>query len=142
MEGIRSGLARTQVALIIVLIVVAGGVGAYSLLTQGSNDNIVHLSITETDAANQIDSFVPQNVTVKMGTTVNFAVFDGDDEIRVMTIAALNVNVTIDAGTTQRFSFTPDKVGTFTMFSPKTVPSAVSNGRPGSPVTGYLIVIP
>jgi len=146
MEMIRLGLARMQVALILVVIVVAAGVGAYALSTQGSSggsgSQTVQMKITETDPVNQIDSFVPQNVSVKQGTSVTLAVQNGDDEIRVMTIAALNVNFTIDAGTTQRVTFSADKIGTFTMYSPKTVPSAASVGKPGSPVTGYLTVTP
>ncbi len=146
MGHIRLGLARVQVALIIVVIVVAAGVGAYVFSTQGSNggpaSKTIQMKITETDPVNQIDSFVPQNVTVKQGTSVTLAVQNGDDEIRVMTIAAFNLNFTIDAGTTQRATFTADKSGTFTMYSPKTVPSAASVGKPGSPCTGYLTVTP
>jgi heme/copper-type cytochrome/quinol oxidase subunit 2 len=142
MEKTRLGLARMQVALIIVVIVVAAGVGAYALSTQGSNSNEVPLQITETDPVNQIDNFVPQNVTVKVGTPVSFAVFNGDDEDRVFTITAFNFNITIPAHTTFRAPFTATTTGTFTMYSPQTKPSAVSAGKPGSPCTGYLTVTP
>jgi plastocyanin len=144
MKGARYGLARMQVALIIVVLVVAAGAGAYALLMQGSNgasgSQEIRLKITETDPVNQIDSFVPANITVKQGTTVTFAVQNGDDEIRVMTVAGYNLNFTILAGTTQRVTFLADQTGTFKMFSPQTVPSAASVGKPGSPVTGYLTV--
>ncbi len=129
-----------QVVVIIVVLVVAAGVGAYALLGQGSSSNEVRLSIAETNPVNQTDAFQPQNVTVKMGSPVTFAIQNGDDENRIFTIAAFNLNVTITPGTTERTTFTPDKTGTFVMFSPQTVPSAVSQGKPGSPCTGYLIV--
>jgi heme/copper-type cytochrome/quinol oxidase subunit 2 len=134
-----------QVALIIVVIVVAAGVGAYALSTQGSqgsNANEISISITETDPVNQIDNFVPQNVTIKEGASIAFAVQNGDDEDRVFTITAFNFNITIPAHTTSRGTFTPDKTGTFTMFSPQTKPSAVSQGKPGSACTGYVTVTP
>jgi hypothetical protein len=115
-------------------------VGAYALITQGSSGNEARISITETDAVNQIDNFIPQNITAKQGTPLSFVVFNGDDEVRLFTIAAFNFNMTIDPHTTQRSTMTPDRTGTFVMFSPQTKPSAASNGKPGSPVTGYLAV--
>ena len=140
MEKARSGLARMQVALIIVVLVVAAGVGAYALSTQGSNSTEVRIAITETDPVNQIDEFVPQNATVKMGVPVSFVVQNGDDENRIFTISSFNFNSTILPGTSQRGTFTPDQTGTFKMYSPQTLPSAASVGKPGSPCTGSLTV--
>jgi hypothetical protein len=140
MKKASHGLARMQVALIIVVLVAAAGVGAYALTTQGSNANEARVSITETDAVNQIDNFIPQNVTAKQGMPMTFVIFNGDDEVRLFTVAAFNFNMTIDPHTTQRGTMTPDRSGTFVMFSPQTKPSAASNGKPGSPVTGYLTV--
>ncbi len=144
-EG-RSALARMQVALIILLVVVAAGVGAYVLSTQGSGGGSgsqeIQIKIEETNPVNQTDEFLPQNVTAKQGSPVTLVVQNGDDEVRVMTIASFNVNFTIDAGTTQRFTFTPNQAGTFKMYSPQTAPSAVSAGKPGSPCTGYMTVTP
>jgi heme/copper-type cytochrome/quinol oxidase subunit 2 len=140
MKETRNALARMQVALIIIVLVVAAGVGVYALSTQGSSSNEVHLKIIETDPVNQVDNFVPQNFTVKEGASVTFVVQNGDDENRVFTIAAFNFNMTILPGTTTRAAFTPDKTGTFTMYSPQTLPSAASHGKPGTPCTGYLTV--
>jgi hypothetical protein len=143
--GTKRAIARMTAAILVVVIVVAAGVGAYYLSTQASSGNSqeVTMNIVETDPANQIDSFVPQNATVKHGASVTLAVRDGDDEDRVVTIVDFSVNFTIQAGTTARSpSFTADKVGTFAVYSPKTVPSAASHGKPGSPVTGYLTVTP
>ena len=144
MKQVRLGLARMQVVLIIVLLVVVVGAGAYVLLKPGSGvgSQEIPIAIIETDPVNQIDNFSPQNVTVKVGTTVTFAVQDGDDEDRVFTISSLNFNMTIPAHTTARGTVTVDKTGTFTMYSPQTKPSAVSAGKPGSPCTGYLTVTP
>ena len=138
----RLALARLQVAIMIAVIVVAAGAGTYALLNQKPTtvSNDVAISITETDPANQIDNFVPQNATVKAGAPVTFAVQNSDDEDRVFTIDAFNFNITLQPHTTQRGTFTPDKAGTFTMFSPQTKPSAASAGKPGSPCTGYLTV--
>jgi hypothetical protein len=143
--GTRRGIAKTQAVLLLVVIAVAAGAGAYYLSTQGTTGNSqdITMNVVETDPARQIDSLVPQNVSVKQGTVVTLAVYDGDDEDRVVSIVAFNVNFTIQAGTTARSPpFTADKVGTFVVFSPQTKPSAASNGKPGSPVTGYLTVIP
>jgi heme/copper-type cytochrome/quinol oxidase subunit 2 len=144
LKAVRCGLARAQGALIIVVLAVAAGAGAYAVSTQGSNTNSneIRLSITETDPVNQVDNFVPQNVTVKAGTPVTFAVQNGDDEDRVFTVAGFGFNFTIPAHTTVRSVLTPDKAGTFTMYSPQTKPSAVSGGKPGSACTGYLTVTP
>ncbi len=142
MRHAKLGLARMQVALIIVVLVVAAGVGAYVLSNQSSSGNSIHLSIRESDPVNQVDIFDPQNVTVKQGTAVTFTVQNGDDEQRIFTIAAFNFNITIGAATTQSGTFTADKTGTFTMYSPQTLPSAASVGKPGSPCTGYLTVTP
>jgi hypothetical protein len=143
MRDAKVGLARMQAAVIVVVLVVAAGVGAYALLNQGSSSgNSIHLSITETDPVNQIDNFVPQNVTVKQGNVITFSVQNGDDEDRIFTISTFNFNITIAAHTTQIASFTPDKTGTFTMYSPQTKPSSVSAGKPGSACTGYITVTP
>lgn len=140
MREARHGLARMQAVLIVVVIVIAGVVGVYALSMQGSNSTNVSIAITETDPVNQVDEFVPANVTVKEGTPVTFAVQNGDDENRIFTISTFNFNITILPGTTQRGTFTPDKTGTFKMFSPQTLPSAASVGKPGTPCTGYLTV--
>jgi heme/copper-type cytochrome/quinol oxidase subunit 2 len=136
------GLARLQVALIIIVLAVSAGVGAYALTMQGSSGNEVQLQIIETDPANQIDSFIPPNVTAKQGTPLTFVVHNGDDEDRLFTIAAFNFNMTISPHTALRGTFTPDRTGTFVMYSPQTKPSAASNGKPGTPCTGYLTVTP
>ncbi len=142
MKEARYALARTQVVLIIIVLVVAAGVGAYALSMQASGGNEIHVSITETDPVNQIDSFQPQNSSVKQGTPVNIVVFNGDDENRTLTIVAFNFSMLILPGQTTRAVFTPDKAGTFVIYSPQTLPSAASHGKPGSPCTGYLTVTP
>jgi len=124
----------------VLAIVVAAGAGGYFLSQSQSGSGPVDLSIVETDPVNQIDSFSPANVTVTHGTDVTFAIQNGDDETRVFQISAFNVNQTIISGQTVRFSFTVGQAGTFKMFSPQTLPSAASNGKPGSAITGYLIV--
>ncbi len=138
MRSVKHGISRLQAVVVVVVIVVAAGVGSYALLSPPSGEK--HLSITEIDPVNQIDSFVPQNFTVKQGAQVSFVVFNGDDENRTLTITAFNFTMIIPPGQTTRSSFTPDRVGTFTIYSPQTLPSAASQGKPGSPCTGYLTV--
>ena len=98
------------------------------------------IAIVETDPVNQVDQFSPMNVTVSHGTTVTLAIQNTDDETRVFEISALNVNATIVSGQTTRVTFTVAGAGTYKMFSPQTAPSALSNGKPGAAVTGYIIV--
>lgn len=132
---------RTTAAIIVVILVVAAGVGVYVLSTQssGAAGTELHLSITETDPVNQIDAIIPQNLTAKQGS-VTLVVLNGDDENRTLTIAAFNFTMFIPPHQTVRSSFTADKTGTFVMFSPQTKPSAASNGKPGSPASGNLAV--
>jgi hypothetical protein len=134
----RAAITRMQGVMAVLVIVVAAGAGGYFLSQSGSG--LVALTIVETDPVHQIDSFSPANLTVTHDTTITFAVQNGDDETRVFQISAFNVNQTIVSGQTVRFSFSVGQAGTYKMFSPQTAPSAASNGKPGSAITGYLIV--
>jgi len=142
MKKARHGLTRLQAALLVTVLAVSAGGGAYAVMTLGSQGNDVQIQITETDPANQVDSFVPQNVTVKQGLPVAIVVHNGDDENRVFTISGFNFNLTISPHTAQRGTFTPNATGTFLMYSPQTKPSAASHGKPGTACTGYLTVTP
>jgi hypothetical protein len=136
----RRAIARTQGIIAIVLLLVAAAAGAY-LLSSGvfkSGSGAIDLSIVESDPVNQIDSFVPENITASHGTTITVAVQNGDDEARNFEIAAFNVNQTISSGATMRITFTVGQAGVYPMFLPATPPF---NGFKASPsITGYLIV--
>lgn len=137
----RRAVSKAQGLIIIIALIVAGGGGAYFLSGHSqSGGGTIDLSIVETNPVEQIDSFNPANITVTHDTTVNLAIQNGDDETRVLEISAFNVNETIISGETVRISFTVGAPGVFKMYSPQTPPSAASNGKPGSPITGYVIV--
>jgi len=138
----RKAITRVQGIIAILVILVAAGAGVY-FLSPGQSQLIsgpIDLSIVETDPVNQIDSFVPANVTVSHGATVTLAIQNNDDETRIFQIGAFNVTQSIVSGQTGRVTFTVGEAGVFKMYSPQTAPSAASNGKPGSQITGYLIV--
>jgi plastocyanin len=136
----RAAITRMMAIIVVLVIVVAAGAGAYflSLGKSQSGSGPIDLVIVESDPVNQLDSFNPTTITVSHGTTVTFAVQNGDDEARTFEISAFNVNQTIDSGATNRITFTVGQPGNYTMFLPATPPF---NGYRASPsVTGYLIV--
>ncbi len=138
----RGAITKMQGIVAILALVVVAGAGVYFLSSGGSQlvSGPVDLSIVETDPVNQIDSFVPANVTASHGTTITLAIQNNDDETRVFQISALNVTSTIVSGQTERVTFSVGAAGVYKMYSPQTAPSAASNGKPGSQITGYLIV--
>jgi plastocyanin len=136
----RVAVTQMQAIIAVVVIVVAVGAGAYFLSAgkSGSGSGPIDISIVESDPVNQVDSFNPENVTLMHGTTVTFAVQNGDDESRNFEIAAFNVNQTIVSGATNRITFNVGAPGVYPMFLPATPPF---NGYKASPsVTGYVIV--
>jgi plastocyanin len=138
----RAAITRTLAIIVALVILAAAGAGVYFLGSgqSQSGSKLIDMSIVETDPVNQIDSFNPGNITATHGTTVTIAIQNGDDETRMFQIGAFNVNQTVVSGQTIRVSFTVGQAGTFKIFSPQTAPSAASNGRPGSAITGYLTV--
>lgn len=134
-------ITRIQAALAVVIVVMGLAGSAYFLSSgQGGGGSVIDMSIVETDPVNQIDAFNPANITVTHGTTVTLAIQNGDDETRLVQISAFNINQTIVSGETGRVTFAVGDAGVFKIYSPHTSPSAVSNGKPGSEITGYLIV--
>jgi len=134
----RAAIARTQGIIAVVVIVVAVGAGGYFLSLKGSNSGPVDLSIVETDPVNQVDNFNPENITLTHGTTVTFAIQNGDDEARTFEITAFNVNQTISSGATNRITFTVGAPGVYTMYLPPEPPFGPFRASPA--VTGYVIV--
>jgi hypothetical protein len=136
----RPAIGRTVAAAMIVVILGAVGAGEYALSLGSGSTNEVDLAIIEDDPVHQIDHFYPDKIYVPFGENVTFAIQNGDDETRVLTLAQFNVNVTMVPGTAQRVTFQANKLGTFTFISPKTPPSAISQGRPGPCLEGFFIV--
>jgi len=100
----------------------------------------IDLQIIEDDPVQQIQHFYPGNMTVSLNQSVSLAIRNGDDEPRTFVIKDFNVNVTMGPGTTGRVMFLASKVGAFVFYSPPSVPSPVSQGRPGKYIQGNLIV--
>jgi len=141
MSGQRKALSTMKGVIVVALVLVAAGGGIYfTNMNQTGAGKTIDLSIVEADPVNQIDAFSPANITLSHGTTVTLAIQNGDDETRYFQIYDLSINQTIISGQTQRVTFTVGAPGTYKMYSPQTLPSAVSNGRPGSAITGYLVV--
>ena len=83
----------------------------------------------ESDPVNQVDTFNPENITLTHGTTVTFAVQNGDDEARTFEIAAFNVNQTIASGATNRITFTVGPPGVYTMYLPPAAAAMQATGQ-------------
>jgi plastocyanin len=134
----RAAITRMQGIIAVVVIVVAVGAGGYFLSMGQSGSGPIDVAIVESDPVNQVDAFNPQNITLTHGTTVTFAIQNGDDEARTFEITAFNVNQTIASGATNRVTFTVGPVGNYTMYLP---PEPPINGFRASPgVTGYIRV--
>lgn len=128
------------IILVLVIVVAAGGVGAYFLTKGGSSSGpqLIDLVLVESNPVTQSDSFNPENVTIVHDTTVTLAIQNGDDEARTFEISAFNVNQTIGSGDTDRITFTVGGPGTFPIYVP---PAPAYQGFKASPsVTGYIIV--
>ena len=141
-----AGIARRRGVILLIVFGIAAGAGLY-LFGPARNQNggqqrgsiQFQISIQETDPINQIDSFVPQNVSATQGASVTFVIHNGDDEPRVFTLGAFGVNQTISPGTTARFTFMADKVGTFQFSSIATI---VLFNKTALTLVGYLTVAP
>jgi heme/copper-type cytochrome/quinol oxidase subunit 2 len=137
------GLSRTLMVLLVIVVVAIAAAGVYLYTRQpggsGPGSSEIQISIKETDPVNQIDSFVPQNVTATQGTSLTFVVQNGDDEPRVFSLPAFAVNQTISAGTTSRISFSASQAGTFKFTSYATI---VLFNKTAPILTGYLTVTP
>jgi len=131
------------VGIAILLVVVAVGAGVYlfssSPNSAQSSSVEIRVDIMETDPVNQIDSFIPLNITVSQGKTVTLAVHNGDDEPRQFLFGTFDINASVGAGTTSRFTFLATKVGTFEFTSYAT---KVLYGKVSPTLTGYLKVVP
>jgi hypothetical protein len=140
----RPAISRTVMIALVAVLAIAGAAGVFILGSGGSNSSSVSVDvqIIEDDPVLQHQHFYPDNFTVRLGQNVNLAVRNGDDEPRTFTINDFNVNETMGPGTTGRVSFLANRTGTFTFFSPPSVPSPVSQGRPGQYIQGNVIVTP
>jgi Cupredoxin-like domain len=126
---------------LVVVLVLALAAGEYFLSKPNSNAPVeVDIQIIEDDPVLQIQHFYPDNVTMKLNQNVTLAVRNGDDEPRTFALKDFNVNVTMSAGTTGRVTFQVNKVGSFLFYSPPSIPSPVSQGRPGMYIQGNFTV--
>lgn len=112
--------------------------GSGSATTSAPKSVTIDLSLIESDPVNQVDALSPANITVAHGTTVTLAIQNGDDEARTFEISALNVNVTISSGATNRVTFTAGQAGVYKLYVPPEPPYPGFKASPS--VTGYVIV--
>jgi hypothetical protein len=137
----NSAISRMASVGIVVVLVLAAAAGVYFLSKPNTNGPVeVDIQIIEDDPVLQIQHFYPDNVTLTLNQNVTLAVRNGDDEPRTFVLKDFNVNLTMSAGTTARASFQVGKTGTFLFYSPPSVPSPVSQGRPGMYIQGNLKV--
>jgi heme/copper-type cytochrome/quinol oxidase subunit 2 len=125
---------------LILAVVVVAAIGEYALSPGGSGSGAVQVqwSLVESDPVNQVDAFVPMNITVPHDSTVALAIQNEDDQSRTFEISAFNVTATIQAGATDRMTFTVGGPGTFVVFVPGKPPFEGFKASPA--VTGYIIV--
>jgi len=147
----RPAMSRMVVGGLVVAVLVAAAAGFFYLGSgkpgQNSGTGVpstvaVDVQIIEDDPVLQIQHFYPGNFTVTLGQNVSLAVRNGDDEPRTFVLSAFGVNFTMSAGSAGRATFHAGKVGTFIYFSPPSIPSPVSQGRPGKYIQGNVIVTP
>jgi hypothetical protein len=142
-----TALARERAIALVVIVALVVGAGVYFLSSSQApsttqNNNVeIQIVIKETDPVNQIDNFVPANVTARLSQNVTIAVQNGDDEPRLFVLLTFGVNETIAAGTTGRVTFLASEAGTF-KFTSTGGASSVSNGKPAQTLIGYLTVTP
>jgi hypothetical protein len=134
-------ISRTVSIGVVVVLVLAAAAGVYLLSKPNPNAPIeVDIQIIEDDPVLQIQHFYPDNFTLALNQNVTLAVRNGDDEPRTFVVKDFNVNVTMSAGTTGRVTFQVTKAGAHVFYSPPSIPSPVSKGRPGMYIQGNFTV--
>lgn len=142
-------MSRMVMAGLVVVVLVAAAAGVLVLGSGNSSTNsssggpspkTVDIQIIEDDPVLQIQHFYPSNFTAKLGQNVTLAIRNGDDEPRTFVLKDLKLNETMSAGTTGRLTFQASKAGTFVFYSPPSIPSPVSQGRPGMYIQGNFTV--
>ncbi len=137
----RSAITRTVWIVVVLVVLVVAGAGAYFVTSgkPGSGPSIIDITIVESNPVTQADSFDPVNITVTHGTAYTLAVLNNDDEPRTFEISALNINQTIGSDDTIRISLTVPQTGVYKMFVPSTPPSVINGPRASPAITGYII---
>jgi Cupredoxin-like domain len=126
---------------LVVVLVLALVAGEYFLAKPNPNAPVeVDIQIIEDDPVLQIQHFYPDSFTLMLHQNATLAVRNGDDEPRTFVVKDFNINLTMSAGTTGRVSFEATKAGTFIFYSPPSIPSPVSQGRPGMYIQGNFTV--
>jgi len=136
----RPGISRTIWALIVVF-VLALAAGEYALNSESHGESReIDITIVETNPILQIDYFYPDSFSANLNQNVTLAVLNDDDNVRVLTVPAFNINETLSPGEAARVPLLADKAGAFLFYSPKTPPNAVSQGRIGPCLNGTLTI--
>jgi heme/copper-type cytochrome/quinol oxidase subunit 2 len=114
---------RSLLVLAVLLLAAIAG-GAYYAQTLTSSNSTpgsldVHIAILGGVGAGTVDTYSPDNFTVKQGQHVTLAVLNTDDNSHGLAITQFEVDTgIIGPGNTVRVSFVANQTGTFKFFEP------------------------
>jgi hypothetical protein len=140
----RPGYSRTVWIIVAVIVVAAVAAGEYAIgLGSGKSNGTreIDLHIIEDDPIQQIDHFYPNVLYAQAGQNISLAIQNTDDETRSFTVLEYNINISISAGSTERITFQPNKVGNFSFVTPVAPPSVVSQGRLAPCLIGTFFIV-
>lgn len=136
----RPGISRTiWIPVIIAVLALAAVEYVISSKSQGLGREI-DITIVETNPVLQTDYFYPDTLNANLDQNLTLAILNNDDNVRVLTVPAFNINETLNPGEAARVPLFADKAGVFLFYSPKTPPSPVSQGRIGPCLNGSLTI--
>jgi heme/copper-type cytochrome/quinol oxidase subunit 2 len=142
---------KTKSLVIIAVVVVAAVAGGEYYINRGgssggsSNSTTVDMQIVGGVGVGTVDTYVPDNFTVKLGQNVTLAITNTDDNTHGLVLAPFGVNTgLILPGTTDRVWFIANQTGVFKFDEP---PSYCQGGYGGvcnsvQHMWGYITVAP
>jgi len=141
--GLKSGLLA--LAAVIVIAGVAGGYYVTRVAAVSASSTTVDITVEGGVGPGTVDTYYPDNFTVKEGQHVELAVLNTDDNTHGLVIDQFKVNTgIISSGDTARISFVANQTGTFKYYEPpgycKGGVGNVCNSQ--QDMVGYMTVTP